>query len=231
MGPGTGGAGCGSRRAATRERWGCRAWHSTSPGAGCRYSATVRSVPENSEANRTGSGCPARASAASRSPAVQPSVRSHSSRSAWSGSSTPAAASSCPASARVNFRSPARISASSPSSRSRCSPSRMSCRAASTNRSCGGARITSSSSCRNASKEPSSCTSSMTSHSRSCKGARSASSRSTRPHASRSGAADTAWTSPVPRGGLAQRAATDTQIRCGSCSPRLCARPVIRLPP
>jgi len=58
----------------------------------------------------------------------------------------------------------------SPSSRSRCSPSRTSCPVASTNRSPGGARMISSSSCRSVSG-PSSCTSSTTSHNRSSSGA------------------------------------------------------------
>ena len=144
-----------------------------------RYSATVRSLPENSAASRSGSGCPASDSAASRSPAAHPSVRSTSS--AGSGRSTPAAANSSRASATVNRRSGSRTSARPPSSRSRCRPSRTSCRVASTNRSSGGARRISSSSCCSASG-PSSCTSSTTSHNWSSSGARSASSRSTITH-------------------------------------------------
>jgi hypothetical protein len=111
-----------------------------------RNSATVRSVPENSAANRSGSGCPASDSAASRSPAAQPSVRPCNRASASSGSSTPAASNSARASARLNRRSATRISVSSPSSRSRCSPTRRSCRAARTNRSSRGARNSKSSS-------------------------------------------------------------------------------------
>ena len=167
-----------------------------------RYSATVRSVPENLGASRPGSGCPASDSAASRSPAAHPSVRSTSG--AGSGRSTPAAANSSAASATVNRRSGSRISASSPSSRSRCSPSRTSCRVASTNRSPGGARMISSSSCRSASG-PSSCTSSTTSHNWSSSGARSASSRSVISHPSRSGAAVSRPHQRRPRRGLPQR--------------------------
>ena len=63
------------RSSSRRTSSGCRSSTSAS-----RYSATVRSVPENSAANRAGSGCPASDSAASRSPAAQPSVRSCSSR-------------------------------------------------------------------------------------------------------------------------------------------------------
>jgi len=76
-----------------------------------RYSTTVRSVPENSAANRSGSGCPASDSAASRSPAAQPSARSGSTATARPVSSTPAAANRSPASAALNRKSPARISA------------------------------------------------------------------------------------------------------------------------
>ncbi len=47
-------------------------WWRRTPGP--RYSATVRSLPENSATNRSRSGCPARDSAASRSAATQPSV-------------------------------------------------------------------------------------------------------------------------------------------------------------
>ena len=167
-----------------------------------RYSATVRSVPENPAASRPGSGCPASHSAASRSPAAQPSVRSTSG--AGSGRSTPAAANSSRASATVNRRSGSRISASPPSSRSRCRPSRTSCRVASTNRSSGGARMISSSSCRSASG-PSSCTSSTTSHNRSSSGARSVSSRSVITHPSRSGAAVSSPDQRRPRARLPQR--------------------------
>jgi len=59
----------------------------------------------------------------------------------------------------------------------------------------------------------------MTSHSRSVSGARSASSRSTKLHASRSGAADAARTSPAPPTVRRSASATDTQNRCGSRSP------------
>ena len=162
------------------------------------YSATVRSVPENSAANRSGSGCPASDNAASRNPAAHPSVRSCSIITAESGSATPAASNISRASAAVNRRSASRISVSSPSSRSRCNPSRTSCRVASTNRSCGGARITSSSSCRRASSAPSSCRSSITSQIRSSSGARSVSSRSVIAHPSRSGAAVNTCTSVDP---------------------------------
>ena len=123
----------------------------------------MRSLPENSAANRSGSGCPASDSAASRSPAAQPSVRSYNRASAESESGIPAAANSARASSRVKRRSSARISVSSPSSRNRCRPSRRSRRVASTNRSPAGARISSSSSWRSASAERSSCTSSTTS--------------------------------------------------------------------
>ena len=181
-----------------------------------RYSATVRSLPENSAANRSGSSCPASDSAASRSPAAHPSVRSYSVRRADSPSSTPAAASSSRVSARLNRRSAARISVSSPSSRSRCSPSRGSCRVARTTRSSSGARITSSSSWRRASSDPSSCRSSTTSQVRSASGARSFSNRSMTAHPSRSGAADKARISAAPGAVWRSASATDSQNRCGS---------------
>ena len=72
------------RSSSRRTSSGCRSSTSAS-----RYSATVRSLPENSAANRSGSGCPASDSAASRSPATQPSVRSYSSPSAESGQRYP----------------------------------------------------------------------------------------------------------------------------------------------
>jgi hypothetical protein len=202
------------RSSSRRTGPGCRSSTSAS-----RYSATVRSVPENPAANRPGSGCPASDSAASRSPAAQPSVRSCSTARVGSSSSTPAPANSSPASATVNFKSPARISVSPPSSRSRCSPSRTSCRAAKTNRSSAGARMISSCSCRSA-PGSSSCTSSITSHSRSSSTARSLSSPSASAHPSSSGAGDTARTSPAP--GPVRRSApnTDSQNRCGSRSSR-----------
>ncbi len=183
-----------------------------------RYSATVRSLPENSAANRPGSGCPASDSAASRSPAAQPSVRSCNIPSAGSDSSTPAAANSSRASATLNRRSSARISVSSPSSRSRCSPSRRSCRVASTNRSSGGPRITSSSSWRSASSGPSSCASSITSQIGSSSGARSFSSRSTIAQPSRPGAAVSSRTSVNPAAVPRSASATEIQNRCGSRS-------------
>ena len=124
------------------------------------------------------------------------------------------------ASARLNRRSSARISVSSPSSRNRCNPSRTSCRVASTNRSSAGARITSSSSCRRAWSEPSSCTSSITSHSRSSSGARSFSSRSTIAHPSRSGAAVSSRTSADPADVRRSAPSTASQNRCGSRSSR-----------
>ena len=52
----------------------CRGWRLSTSAS--RYSATVRSLPENSATNPSGSGCPASDSAASRSPAAHPSVRS-----------------------------------------------------------------------------------------------------------------------------------------------------------
>jgi hypothetical protein len=133
---------------------------------------------------------------------------------------TPVASNSCRASAAVNRRSGSRISVSSPSSRSRCSPSRTSCLVANTNRSCAGARISSSSSCRRAWSEPSSCTSSITSHSRSSSGARSASSRSVIAHPSRSGAAVSSRTSADPGAVPRSAATTASHNRCGSRSSR-----------
>ena len=126
----------------------------------------------------------------------------------------------CPASAAVNRRSLARISVSSPSSRNRCSPSRTSCRVASTNRSPGGARISNSSSCRRAWSEPSSCRSSSTSHSRSSSGARSVSSHSTIAHPSRSGIAVTARTSADPGTVWRSAPSTESQNLCASRSSR-----------
>jgi hypothetical protein len=110
-------------------------------------------------------------------------------------------------------------SASSPSSRSRCSPSRTSCRVASTNRRPGGARMISSSSCRSASG-PSSCTSSTTSHNRSSSGARSVSSRSVIAHPSRSGATVSSRTSADPTAVCRNAASTDSQNPCEPRSPR-----------
>ena len=98
----------------------------------------------------------------------------------------------------LNRRSSARSSVSSPASRNRCSPSRRSCRVASTNRSSGGARSTKSSSWASTSPGPRSCASSITSHSRSASGARSVSSRSTTAQPSRSGAAVSGRTSAAP---------------------------------
>jgi hypothetical protein len=113
-----------------------------------------------------------------------------------------------------------RISLSSPSSRSRCSPSRRSCRVASTNRSSGGARITSNSSWARASAERSSCISSITSQSRSASGVRSFSSRSTTAQPSRSGAAVSSRTSLDPADVPRSAPRTESQNHCGSCSPR-----------
>ena len=133
-------------------------------------SARCRKTPRRTAPDRG-----ARPATAPRAAARPPSPRSaHAAApAAESGSCTPAASNSARASSRVNRRSAARISVSSPSSRSRCSPSRRSCRVASTNRSRSGARITSSSSWASASVEASSCTSSMTSQTRSSSRARS----------------------------------------------------------
>ena len=103
-----------------------------------------------------------------RRPAFGP-VMQRASASADSG--IPAASNRACASATVKRRPSARISVSSPASRSRCRPSRRSCRVESTNRSPAGARMSSSSSWRIASAERSSCRSSMTSQTRSCQAA------------------------------------------------------------
>ena len=68
-------------------------WRSSTSAS--RYPATVRSLPENSRTNRSGSGCPASEIAASRRPAAQPSVRSCSSATPASDSAIPDASSSC----------------------------------------------------------------------------------------------------------------------------------------
>ena len=176
----------------------------------------MRSLPPNSAAKRSGSGCPASDSAASRSPAAQPSVRLYSKSSAESDNATPAASSSARASVRLNRRSSARISVSSPARRSRCKPSRRSWRVTRTNRRAAGARMISSSSWRSASAEPSSCRSSITSQTCSSSAARSSSSRSTTVQPSRSGAAVSPRTSGAP--GAVSRNAPTTGIhsRCGS---------------
>ena len=191
-------------------------WRSSTSAS--RYSATVRSLPENSAANRSGSGCPASDSAASRNPAAQPSVRSYNDPSAGSDSAIPAASNRARASVRVKRRSAARISVSSPSSRNRCRPSRRSWRVASTNRSPAGARMSSSSSWRSASAERSSCTSSITSQTRSSSPPRSVSSRSTTAQPSRSGAAVRGRTSFDPAAVSRSAPSTDSQNRCGSRS-------------
>ena len=185
-----------------------------------KYSATVRSLPENSAASRSGSGCPVSDSAASRSPAAHPSVRSYSNASAGSASSTAAPRNSLRASSNVNRRSSVRNSVSSPSSRSRCNPSRTSCRVARTNRSSCGPRITSNSSWRSASSESSSCTSSITSQTRSSSGARSLISRSAIAHPSMSGAAVSGRTSADPGSARLSAPSTASQNLCGSRSSR-----------
>jgi hypothetical protein len=96
----------------------------------------------------------------------------------------------------------------------------MSCRVASTNRSCGGARLTSSSSCRHAWSEPSSCRSSSTSHSRSRTGTRSLSNRSAIAQPSRSGAAVNGRTRADPETVWRSASSTDSHNRCGSRSSR-----------
>ncbi len=178
----------------------------------------MRSLPPNSAAKRSGSGCPARDSAASRSPAAQPSVRSYSSASAESDNGTPTASSSARASVVLNRRPAVRISVSSPARRSRCRPSRRSWRVTRTNRKAGGARMISSSSWRSASGEHNSCRSSMTSQTRSSSEARSSSSRSTGCQPSRSGAAVSPRTSADPTAVSRSAPVTETHSRCGSRS-------------
>ena len=201
------------RSSSRRTSCGCRSSTSAS-----RYSATVRSLPENSAANRSGSGCPASDSAASRSPAAQPSVRSYSCSRAGPDSSIPTVSNIARASPRVKRRSAARISVSSPASRNRCRPSRRSWRVARTNLSPAGARITSSSNWRSASAERSSCRSSITSQTRSSSEARSASSHSTTSQPSRSGAAIRGRTSFDPAAVSRSAPSTESQNRCGSRS-------------
>ena len=84
-----------------------------------RYSATERSSPEKSVRKAAGSSLRRRASAASRSPAAQPSVRACSPATSAGVSCRPAACSSEVVSSRVKRRTSARSSCSRPSSRSR----------------------------------------------------------------------------------------------------------------
>jgi hypothetical protein len=118
------------RTSAIRAAWAvwCRAWRSSRPGA-----------QQEQREHAVGFGQIERAFQG-------PSSIS----SADLGSSTWAMVISAHVSASEKRRSGARISVSSPASRSQYSPSRRSCRAAKTNRSSAGARITSSSSCRRA---------------------------------------------------------------------------------
>ena len=71
-----------ARRPVTRSRIDVRSRSSRTSGgwrsstSAIRYPATLRSLPEKSRTNRSGSGCPASEIAARRRPAAQPSVRS-----------------------------------------------------------------------------------------------------------------------------------------------------------
>ena len=141
--------------------------------------------------------------------------------SACSGSSIPAAVNSSRASVRLNRRSAGRSSVSSPSSRSRCSPSRTSCRVASTNRSSSGARSTSSPAAPAAAVcplNPARADRRSPARTRSSSGARSLSSRSTIAHPSSSGAAVSSRTSADPGAVWRSAPSTDSQKCCGSRS-------------
>ena len=123
----------------------------------------MRSLPENSATKRPGASWRASESAASRSPAAHPSVRSCRRPTSPGSTARPAAASSSPASSAVKCRSAARISSSSPVSRSRCRPSFGSRRLMTIVRSCAGVAASSCSSPSSASAARSSCRSSTTS--------------------------------------------------------------------
>ena len=90
-------------------------------GAAIRYSPMALSVPENSSTNRSGSGWPLREITARRRPAAQPSVRSYNAAARERDRLISETASSSRASLAVNFRSPARSSATSSASLSWCS--------------------------------------------------------------------------------------------------------------
>ena len=180
----------------------------------------MRSLPENSATNRSGSGCPASAIAARRNPATQPSVRSSSSARAASGSSIPAASNRSRASGGEKRRSAARSSMSEPASRNRCRPSCGSRRVASTTRNSPGSRASSSSSCASASAELSSCRSSITSTHLPSSEARSDSSRPTTASPSKPGAAPSRCTKPSRPTAPLNASITASQKRWASRSPR-----------
>ena len=179
----------------------------------------MRSLPENSDTNRSGSECSASEIAARRSPAAQPSVRSCSNATPASESVMPVALSSCRVSSGEKRRSESRSSVSRPASRRRCRPSPGSSRVPSSTRSSNGSRVRNSSSQRSASADSSSWRSSITSTARPSSKSKLDSSCSTRALPRKLGDGLTRSTNPSPAT-PANASITESQNRCASCSPR-----------
>ena len=211
-----------ARRPVTRSRIDVRSSSSRTSGgwrsstSAIRYPATLRSLPEKSRTNRSGSGCPASEIAARRRPAAQPSVRSRSSATASSLSSISLARSNSAASWAEKRSSASRISVRSPARRKRCTFSCGSERLVSTIRRPAGRRMMNSSSHPSASGDCSSCRSSITSTSGSSSKRRSSSSRSTTASPRNPGVGPSGSTEP-PRA-AASALVTASQKCCASRS-------------
>ncbi len=177
--------------------------------------------PRTPVTNCSGSSRPWRLSAASRSPAAQPSVREHSADTSGGASDRPWASSSAPASLSVKASSAARISVSRPRTRSTCSGSAGSARALSTSRNWPGACSTRKLRSLRHSRERTMCRSSSTR----ITGASSSASALTNSgmklaRESRTGGANAASAEPSPQTpAISSEASTAAQKRAGSSSP------------